>query len=674
LTGIQKTGSIRKKLIAIIVLTSCIALLLSSTGFILSEFFFFRKTIIKDLTGLADVVGSNCKAALAFDDRKSAGETLAALENRPTVTSGCIYRKDGSEFAKFLNEKAGGKPVDRPGKKLINTLMSGQSFSEFSLNFLDVYRPVILDHETVGIVHIRSNLQEMYSRLGWYAGIIIMLMGISSLVAYVLALRFQGVITNPLLNLTNKIKIVSDKKDYSIRVERKSNDEVGVLIDGFNDMLEQIQQRDENLHSTAQKLQTMVKQIQEKQTYLERSARIINEAMIEISNGNLQVSIEKERDDEIGSIVENINLTVSNLRNMVNKIAASAINTANNTNEISSSTSEIAGGAENQSVSIQEMASTMSAMAGQIDLINSSTQELALYVGETSSSVEEMTTAAGQMAKHAEILRVSVEDTATVIRQMTTSIGSVAEKVGVVDTVSREASRDANNGGAELSSVINKIGASSKDIRKIVDIIKEIAEQSKLLSLNAAIEAARAGDAGMGFAVVADEVKHLAESSMQSIHEISTFVETVERNTGEAVDLTNSVLQKMIASINKTSQLVNDVFITTEEQKSSASSVLKTAGNMQQITRELVQAVKEMEGNSRNIMKAVEEMNDMTRQVADSTGRQKEGGDKIVEAVKKISEIAGSNVSSTDHLFRVTQKLAKEADNLHKLSGQFKVS
>jgi methyl-accepting chemotaxis protein len=673
LAGDQKKSSIRKKFIAIIVLTSCIALLLASTGFILSEFFLFRKTIVKDLTGLADVVGTNCKAAISFDDKRSADETLGALASRPTITSGAVYRKDGGEFAVYSNGKVGGKRAELKGE-LLNTLISGQDVSAFSLNYLDVYWPVVLDHETIGIVYIRSSLQEMYSRLGLYASIILLLMGVSSLVAYALALRFQGVITTPLLNLTNKIKIVSDEKNYTIRAERKSNDEIGVLIDGFNDMLGQIQQRDENLHSTAQKLQAMVEQIQEKQTYLERSARIINEAMIEISNGNLQVSIEKERDDEIGSIVENINLTVSNLRDMVNKIAASATNTADGTNEISSSTSEIARGAENQSVSIQEMASTMSAMAGQIDLINSSTQALALYAEETSSSVQEMTTAAGQMAGHADILRVSVEDTAAVINQMTTSIGSVAEKVRVVDKVSREASKDANEGGAELSAVINHIGTSSRDIRKIVDIIEEIAEQSKLLSLNAAIEAARAGDAGRSFTVVADEVKHLAERSMQSIHEISMFVETVERNTGEAVDLTNRVLQKMIASVNKTSQLVNDVFKTTEEQKNSASTVLKTAGNMQQITGQLVQAVKEMESNSRNIMKAIEEMNSMTQQVADSTGQQKEGGDRIVEAVKKIADIAGRNVSSTDHLFQTTRKLAEEADNLHKLSGQFKVS
>ena len=120
---------------------------------------------------------------------------------------------------------------------------------------------------------------------------------------------------------------------------------------------------------------------------------------------------------------------------------------------------------------------------------------------------------------------------------------------------------------------MNELGEHSADVVEIVDLIKSIAAQTNLLALNAAIEAARAGDAGKGFAVVADEVKRLAEKSVDSTREIAHFVETVQENTGEAVNLIQGITTDIVESLTKTTSLIGEVSIATQEQRGGAQQI-----------------------------------------------------------------------------------------------------
>src|SRR5262249_54406005 len=147
----------------------------------------------------------------------------------------------------------------------------------------------------------------------------------------------------------------------------------------------------------------------------------------------------------------------------------------------------------------------------------------------------------------------SVEETGTTIEQMTASLKAVASRVKVVDDVSQDAARVAGEGQLKLSTVMKSIGNSVQDIGKIVKIIDDIADQTNLLALNAAIEAARAGDAGKGFAVVAEEVKRLAERSMNSTREITSFVDSIQKEVNQTVSMTAQILSQISEGVNKTS-------------------------------------------------------------------------------------------------------------------------
>jgi two-component system, sensor histidine kinase and response regulator len=244
-----KDLSIKKKLIVIAMLTSTAAVLCAAGLFMGYEAVNLKDSITEKVTTLAEVIGNNCTAALSFSDPKSAEETLKALRSEPYIISAAIYMKDGELFAKYIKgsaKPADGQPSgkDNGAVKLRYLPRDGYRFEE---GRLELSRKIVLDKEVVGVIVIESGLEEMYTRFKWYlviAGIVLIL---STGLAYALSSKLQRVISHPILRLADAMKAVSQAKDYSVRVEKKNDDELGVLTQGFNEMLGEIQVRDEKL-------------------------------------------------------------------------------------------------------------------------------------------------------------------------------------------------------------------------------------------------------------------------------------------------------------------------------------------------------------------------------------------------------------------------------------------
>jgi methyl-accepting chemotaxis protein len=373
-----------------------------------------------------------------------------------------------------------------------------------------------------------------------------------------------------------------------------------------------------------------------------------------IAGGNLAVQIRpRSNRDTFGLAFQKM---VGTLHEVIANLQGTSEHLMSAAEQISASAEEISDGAASQSSATEETSSTMVEIASQIDNVAQSVQSLASNAEQTSSSMQ---------------LLASVDETSATLEEMTASIHSIAQKVDVVDQVSRESAAAAQEGSHRLAEVIGGIETSGRDIGKIVRIIEEIADQTNLLALNAAIEAARAGDAGKGFAVVAEEVKRLAEKSVDSTREIAHFVEAVQENTGEAVGLIQKITTDIVDSLTKTTSLVGEVSIATQEQSGGARQILETSQNMQEITRQVAYAAKEQAQGAHEIMKAVEEMNDMTRHVALSGTEQKRGGDMVVRAIEQIADIARSNVRNSHQLSKATVSLAEQAQRLQQTAGVF---
>jgi signal transduction histidine kinase/DNA-binding response OmpR family regulator len=240
---------ISRKLTLIILGTSGVVLLLCMAAVTALERAEFYREMTSWHTVLADAVAANSIAALSFDDPDAAEEALAALAADPHVVAGCIYTAKGTVFARYL--KTGQSPdlfpTTEPGE--------GHSFRDAAIH---VYRPIILRGEQIGTIYLRGDMSELRAILGRYAFVIGVLVAASLLLALLLSVWLQGLISRPIVRLSEIARSVSALKDYSVRAPTGNADEIGTLIDGFNEMLAEIQKRDLELGKRGDLLESQV--------------------------------------------------------------------------------------------------------------------------------------------------------------------------------------------------------------------------------------------------------------------------------------------------------------------------------------------------------------------------------------------------------------------------------
>ncbi|MDH3255573.1 MAG: methyl-accepting chemotaxis protein [Acidobacteriota bacterium] len=364
----------------------------------------------------------------------------------------------------------------------------------------------------------------------------------------------------------------------------------------------------------------------------------------------------------------------SNLGKMIGRMAGASERVLLSAAEISASAEDIAGGAEGQSVATEETSTTMVEIAAQIDSVSKSMVSLAGSVEETSSSMQEIASSIELGAHNSDEFLASVEETAATIEEMAVSIQAIARKVGLADSVTQEGATVVQEQGAVLSRLMKDIGSSSQDIGKIVEINQAIANKTRLLAINAAIEAAQAGEAGKGIGVVAAEVKKLAEQAADSTREIDGYVETVQRSTGNALAVTETILKRILDSVTKSTDLVREVTVATQEHGKGASEILRTSAHMRDTTRQMAEAAREQADGARQILQAILEMSRMTQAVAQASEQQKQGGNMVVESVEQIAHIAREHLRAAEGLSSATRGLAEEARTLKEMSELFRLS
>ena len=269
--------SIKQKLTLIIMLTSSVALLLVCVVFVVYDLVTFRHAMVRNLSVLAKVIVENSTSALTFDDPGSAEDTLSALSAEGHIVAAYIYTTNGKVFAKYFRE---GLKRDLVPPEL------EKAGHRFENNHLVLFQQIVLDGEEIGTVYIKSDLREMYARLRRYVGIVAIVLVVASFVSLLLSSKLRRVISEPILRLAQTVRIVSEEKNYSLRVERHNQDEVGSLIDGFNEMLAQIQEQDAALQKAHDNLEKRVKErtktLQEEIAERLRAEKRIREIMEEV--------------------------------------------------------------------------------------------------------------------------------------------------------------------------------------------------------------------------------------------------------------------------------------------------------------------------------------------------------------------------------------------------------
>ncbi len=296
--------SIRSKLILIIGLTTAIALCIAFAIVVWNDVVGYRSQTAENTVLIAKVVGEYSVSDLIFADEEAAAETLVKLSGVPDIKFACLFDAQGNLFATFGSDD--GRPVD---------MMSLESPVVFDDSYLEVVQPVIYHDELFGTLYLRSSTAGLNAKI--FRRVLTLSLLLVGLVAVVLiaAYRLQRIISQPILDLAAATHEISETGNYSIRVTSRGHDEISILVNGFNEMLDQIQlrqlERDEAVHRTREKSHFLAAMSHELRTPLNS---IIGFSEILLRRSDFST------DPKYKSFLENIQVSGQHLLGIINDI------------------------------------------------------------------------------------------------------------------------------------------------------------------------------------------------------------------------------------------------------------------------------------------------------------------------------------------------------------------
>ncbi len=258
----MKGKSIKRQLLAGTFLTSLVVLLLSCVILVSYELASYKRTMAQNLRILSAILAENSSTTVAFKHQDLAKKVLQSLKAQPDVVAAAFFDENGKLYASYPSPPPPRFSPTFPGRFGLH--VEGRS--------LVVWQPLTQNGAQVGTLFIKEDLRGMYGRLLVYSVFLLLLLAGCAAVAFLLAKFFQARISQPILSLADTARLVSENKDYAVRAHKTSHDELGLLTDAFNEMLEQIQQRDAALREAQQQLERYATELERRVT--ERTARL----------------------------------------------------------------------------------------------------------------------------------------------------------------------------------------------------------------------------------------------------------------------------------------------------------------------------------------------------------------------------------------------------------------
>ncbi|WHZ05388.1 methyl-accepting chemotaxis protein [Neobacillus sp. YX16] len=425
------------------------------------------------------------------------------------------------------------------------------------------------------------------------------------------------------------------------------------------------------------------------------------------SVSEINVSINKTAisSQELDTFMSKANDSVNALVASIQQVAAGTDVTTDSVDEISAAVEQmsasinlVAGSAdylntsaEETSAAIQEMMASIEQVAGNTVNVSETVELFAIRIDEMSKSIK-------GVSENAVSLTHTAEQSAQTIEEMVNSIKQVADSAHTVNQLAITVKHDALEGTVSLNETLNgmkdisqvihqasdimeNLGKSSEEIGSIIKVIDDIADQTNLLALNAAIEAARAGEHGKGFAVVADEVRKLAERSAGATKEIAKLIKGIQKETTFAItsikdgahkveignllaDKTNQAIKKISEGIAQATEEMEQIAKATEKQTRNSEIITKAVDKVTKQTTEMTHSTKEQSLTAETIAKGIIEAKDLVNQITIATAEQAKGSSAIVSAVERVTTQSNSVTNATREQALTAEEIVRNINNM----------
>jgi len=540
-------------------------LLLAGAILALYEVYSYRSQQMQDANVQADLLAASVTASLEFNEPRAAQDYLSAFKTHPDFLAAAVYAADGSAFATYLRANsadAARRELPRRAQELGVTFDDGE---------LSGFWPVRQGRNTVGSIYLRIATEPLGVRMLRYGGVILLVMLGSMLIALPLTNRMHAVIASPLSDMADASRRMAAGDLVDVPTGDGRADEIGQLQDAFHQMSISLQAKAQVAREIAGGNLALKVSPQSEHDVLGKAFADMVDNLHEkaetarlIATGDLTVPVRLQSErDEFGRAFA---VMVENLREFNRQVSDGIGVLGSSTSAILSGTTQVAAGASQAAAVISQTAVTLDEVK-QTALV--STQK-ARYVADAAQRAREVSQAGRQ----------SVEETMAGMQQIREQMEMIADS-------------------------IMRLSEQTQAIGEIIASVNDLSEQTNLLSVNASIEAAKAGEHGVGFSVVAQEVKSLAAQSRQATAQVRNILSEIQKAAeqgAKVVDIgarqsqsAGEAIQRLTDSIAESASAASQIAVSAQQQMVGMDQLAQAMGNIRTATSQNMDSTRQAE-------------------------------------------------------------------------------